>query len=83
MFKPFNSRTEEQTYRLQDFNEMLINTDQIAVVNRYRKQPNQTMLTMVPDGVVSLIVQGPYESVSKYILGTSKLDDLKAMGLKK
>ena len=79
MFKRFNARTEVE----KEFNEMLLNTDQMVVVARYRKKPDQTMLTMSPDTVVSLIVEGPYESVSKYILGTSKQADLKAMGLEK
>lgn len=79
MFKSFNARTEGE----KEFNEMLLNTDQMVGVARYRKKPDQTILTMSPDAVVNIIVEGPYESVSKYILGTSKQDDLKAMGLEK
>jgi len=78
MFKPFNARDEGE----KEFNEALINTDHVYTVGRYRKKPDQTVLILMP-GMSNPIIQGPYESVSKYILGTSKLDDLKAMGLEK
>ena len=79
MFKPFNARSEAQI----EFNEILVNTDHIYSVARYRKKPDQTILVMESNAILDPIIQGPYESVSKYILGTSDKADLEAMGLEK